>query len=473
MIQSYYHKFQSFIFRHYRLDLRAIALMRIGIALLVLCDLWIRSADLKAHYSDSGMWPSEMLAHSGWKSGYWTFHALSGSVPFEQLLFALHALFAVLLLIGFQPRLMAFVIYLFTISLHNRNIFVLQAGDDLLRLLLLACVLLPSGERYALSARKKTTETQAGPFSTLYYLLLLASVYVFTLLLKSGEDWRVNFNAVHYALELRQLRMPFGEWLLLHPSWHAPLTVLVMVLEASIAPLLLIPSKTGKIRLLALLIIIGLHLGIGCSLYVGLFFVINIVSSLALLPAGVMDKLERLLRLPVATAAEKQGLQWPESVAIFLIVVCLSINLSTLPQIDYEPGTPLAEVINAARLDQRWAMFSPGVLRKDGWLVYFGRDELGRQWDLWNDKDYVDFKEPASVKNMYKNDRWRKWAENMQDDRFTFLRPLYCEYMLQNYNRFAKKRKVRSMHLYFMEIDNAVDSTRISPQRILYSVCHD
>jgi hypothetical protein len=118
-------------------------------------------------------------------------------------------------------------------------------------------------------------------------------------------------------------------------------------------------------------------------------------------------------------------------------------------------------------------MFSPGVLRKDGWLVLFGRDALGRQIDIRKNEDYVDFSEPKSVVAMYKNDRWRKWAENMQDERFTFLRPPFCEYILKNFNQHSKKRRATTLHVYFMQVDNDVDSTKTNPKRSLYCFCHD
>src|SRR5205085_7383249 len=46
-------------------------------------------------------------------------------------------------------------------------------------------------------------------------------------------------------------------------------------------------------------------------------------------------------------------------------------------------------------------------------------------------QDYVDFKKPTRIVSMYRSDRWRKLAENMQDERFAFLRPQYCNYILR------------------------------------------
>ena len=466
-------KISSFFSQYYKLDLRALALMRIALALVVMADLIIRYSDLTVFYTNEGMWPLEMLKHSGWKEGYWSVHALSGNSLLQICLIALQFLFAITLFFGFYSRTSAFLIYLLYISLHNRNIFILQAGDDLLRLSLLACSLLPIGARFALDTRKSTSVFISSG-ANLFYLVLIASVYIFTVLLKTGADWRSDFTAVNYALQLRQLRMPLGEFLLKFPSLHAPFTILSLVLELAIPILILWPSKSGKLRLYAFFCLLALHLAIGLTLYVGLFYLINICSALALLPSSVMDNLSA--RIKPALLMEEPAISFSaltNSVGIILIFLCSFVNLSTIKSFDYEPGPPLAQIINAARLDQNWAMFSPGVLRKDGWLVLFGRDELGRQMDLRTHEDYVKFTEPESVSGMYKNDRWRKWAENMQDERFTFLRPLFCEYILKNYNAHAKKQKAKTLHVYFMQIDNSIDSTKTNPERKLYSFCHD
>ena len=41
--------------RRYGLDLRSLALLRVGLALIILSDLWFRCGDLLAHYSDRGV----------------------------------------------------------------------------------------------------------------------------------------------------------------------------------------------------------------------------------------------------------------------------------------------------------------------------------------------------------------------------------------------------------------------------------
>src|SRR5687768_9236884 len=103
--------------------------MRIGIALVVIVDLLIRSSDLRAFYTDEGLWPTRLIYTFGWNTGYWSLHAIQGTFTWELVLFCLHFLSAFGLLLGFKTRWSTLLTWLFTISLHNRNIFILQSGD--------------------------------------------------------------------------------------------------------------------------------------------------------------------------------------------------------------------------------------------------------------------------------------------------------------------------------------------------------
>jgi len=259
----------------YQPDLRSLAFMRIALALVILTDLCIRLTDFTAHYTDAGVWPKEMLSQ-GWKTGYWTFHTLFAHSAYLAFLFICHLLLAITFLIGAYTRLSTFLLLVFYISLHNRNIFILQAGDDLLRLTLLSCLFLPVGARYSVDVMRNKARSAIPVLAFPAYLLLISSVYIFSVLLKDGPDWRINYDAVYYALNLSQLRLPLGDWLLQQQALLQPLTLLVLGLEASIPILILWPAKSGRTRLLALLLILLLQFAFGLTLFVGLFWLISI-----------------------------------------------------------------------------------------------------------------------------------------------------------------------------------------------------
>ncbi len=118
-------------------------------------------------------------------------------------------------------------------------------------------------------------------------------------------------------------------------------------------------------------------------------------------------------------------------------------------------------------------MFSPSVLKKDGWFVYYGIDSIGRQWDLYKNQDYVDFTKPTNVVGTYKTDRWRKLAENMQGDNYTFLRPLYGKYILHQWNKMHPDKKIATLNLFYMSKENLPNYRTTAVQKNLYSVCSD
>ena len=127
-------------------------------------------------------------------------------------------------------------------------------------------------------------------------------------------------------------------------------------------------------------------------------------------------------------------------------------------------------VANLLRLDQYWGMFSPTVLKRDGWFVYQGVDSTNKQWDLRLNKAEVDYNKPPHIVSMYSSDRWRKLAENLQSDNYTFLRPLYARYVLKKWNRENPGHQMQMLNLYYMEKTNQPDYRPATVQKILYCV---
>src|SRR5688572_6217093 len=69
-------------------------------------------------------------------------------------------------------------------------------------------------------------------------------------------------------------------------------------------------------------------------------------------------------------------------VDLLAIIAGLIVNAGSVRSFKYELRHELWYPVNVLRLDQHWGMFSPNVLKKDGWFVFHGVDSVGRQWDL-------------------------------------------------------------------------------------------
>jgi hypothetical protein len=469
-------KIIAWIKNRYVADPRALALMRIGIALVVIADLLIRSDSIIAHYTGAGLWPSELATSLGWKKGYWSVHTLNDDPFYAHILFSIHGLLALFVLIGFKTRISTVLLWLFTISLHNRNIYVLQAGDDLLRLVLMWGIFLPWHARYSIDNLNKQILHARFAIPSIGYFILIASVYFFTVLLKTSSEWWSEGTAAYYALSIEQLRLPVtGDLLYRYPTILKILTWTVIIIELCIPILIMIPSKRGSTRLIAFIMIVILHSGIGLTLYVGLFYVIGIVSAIGLIPSSTFDKL-KIPHFIIENSRIKINYFTPaiiNGIGMILIVICLLINLSTIHGYPYKLHPVSALPTHVMRLDQRWGMFSPGIIKKDGWFVYEGIDSAGHYHDLRMDSDTVNFKKPPHIVSMYQDDRWRKLAENMQNDNFTFLRPLYCKFLLHNWNKDHPAKKMKVLNLYFME-KNSLPGYHTTPvKKINYCVCYE
>lgn len=469
-------RFLAKLSHYYRLDPRALSLLRMGVALLVLADLCIRGGDLQAFYTDKGIWSVSTAYSFGWLPGFWSVHTLSGAFYWELILFIVHAIAALSLLAGYRTRLATLLVWLLTISLHNRNLYVLQSGDDLLRLLLFWGLFLPWNACYSIDARQGRVNAIYRPLAGFAYLLLLASVYFFTVVLKTGSDWHSDNTAVYYALSLEQLRLPAGDWLYRYHGLMRSLTQLVFYAELILPFLILFPSKKGTPRLIAFILILILQTGIGLTLYVGLFFIISMVAALGLLPAFAMDRLAGRLPVSLKKTVTPSRLRFQtlrNTLCVMAMILCLTFNLSAVSWFNYELRDELKYIANGLRLNQYWGMFSPGVLRRDGWFVYQGIDKGGNAWDLRTNSDIVDFNKPEHIVQLYKNDRWRKLAENMQISSFTFLRPLFCSYTLRHWNEQHPEKHITLLNLYFIEKTSLAAYKSAPVIKLLYCVCND
>ena len=116
------------------IDLRTLALFRIGLGLLLLVDLVLRGRDLTAHYTDVGILPRSALLET-LSVGSFSLHLLNGTFAFQAVLFAIATVFAVMILVGSRTRFAVIASWVLLLSLQNRNPEILSAGDTVLLLL--------------------------------------------------------------------------------------------------------------------------------------------------------------------------------------------------------------------------------------------------------------------------------------------------------------------------------------------------
>ena len=134
-------------------DLRALALLRIGIGAVVLSDLLFRLSNLKAHYTDWGVVPRAMMIE--WNTLLVSLHFISGRWEIQIFRLAIAIIFSVKLIVGKNTKSTTIFVWLLTLSHHNRNLFVLQGGDDYLRMILFWAMFMSWGKVWSLDAEPR------------------------------------------------------------------------------------------------------------------------------------------------------------------------------------------------------------------------------------------------------------------------------------------------------------------------------
>ncbi len=435
--------------------------MRIGVAIILLVDLFVRSLSINAFFTNEGLLPLETLKLYNWNQFYFSYHALNGELWFQVLLFILNAVCIIVLLIGYRARLFTFICWTFLVSVQNRNPLIAQSGDDLLRLLLLWGVFLPWGERYSL-VKKSAIKTQYFSIANMGYLLLVASVCFFSALLKTSPEWRTEGTAIYYALSIDQLRLPFGSLIYEYPQLLKFLTHLVFGIEL-IAPLLLImPFVSRKVRILGIVMYVMLFIGISVSMYVGLFYIIGIVSIVGLLPSKAIDYFERhfyknrtlfIREVHPVTNNFMESFNFMRSLFVVAIIVfCLLFNLTMVQKFPFAMEPEVSKYGSILRLEQNWGMFSPSVFKDDGYYVFSGYSVSQKKFiDVKHDIDSVSFEKPKYVVCEYESDRWRKYFENYIFTGNNYIRPYFCSYYIKKWNREHPENQLSELIIYYMK----------------------
>ena len=284
----------DYIKRVFGLDLRSLALFRIMLGVLLMVDTSMRIGDLKAHYSDQGVLPRNVLIDptSNLLSDFSaSLYFISGSAPFVLGLMLLQIVIGALLIVGFKTRLMTVFAWLLVISLHARNPMVITGGDSLLSLLLLWSIFLPLGARYSIdkALNKETYSTPNHIFSvaTLGIIVQIICVYIFNWFNKLDPVWILDHTALYYALNADLFVTHLGKVLRNFVGMTQFLTMTVHMFQLIGPVLLLLPFWNQTARIIVITCFIAFHVGIALTLNIGYFPYVSIASWIILIPSVV------------------------------------------------------------------------------------------------------------------------------------------------------------------------------------------
>lgn len=476
-------------------DLRALALMRIAIALVLLLDLSIRLSDLEAFYANSGAVPLTLVFEHVWNPYFISVHAMSGLWQVQLLLFLVTYFCACMLLLGYRTTLFTVLSWFLLLSLHNRNGLILQGGDDMLRMTLFWGMFLPWGKRYSADHLFEPRETQHTPLLSVAcfaYLLQVCYLYGGSALLK-GQEWDTEFSALYYVYSLDQIAFPVTQYLLYHPSLLKVLTMAAYYFELLIPLLFFVPVKHEAFRVIGVACIIVFHLCNELTLLIGLFPYIGIATSFGLLPSVFFDRLElrsqkirfflkslwswAALRINAYFSTERSISipVWKENtinvLMVFLLVYVMDWNYSNLKSTESKLPEHLRFVGYLLRLDQHWGMFAPNVLKDDGWYVLEGTTIKDDTVNVAYPQLKVDYKKPARVVSNFKNDRWRKYMENYMLSSNEYMRGYFCNYKRRLWDEAHPDYALKSLRVVYVREFTLPEYKPATPEKILLWQC--
>lgn len=291
----------------YGLDVRSLALLRIGLALVILTDLFWRFPDIAVHYSDQGVIPRTSLIEEFLHPWYWSIHLLSGQPLVQGLLFLIAALLALAMLVGYRTRLATIASWALIVSLHDRNPYLIFAADAVLKAIMFWAMFLPLGAAYsvdsALNPKSGSLPKKIFSGAVIAIAVQQCFIYIFSAVFKTTSDiWWPDLTAVYYSLSFDQYVTPFGAWLLNFPPILLKILTFVTLVLEWIGPLFLfMPYRTDFFRTATVITFILLHIGFGLTLNIGVFPFLSVVTWLAFIPSSVWERWKkRFYGLPQA-----------------------------------------------------------------------------------------------------------------------------------------------------------------------------
>jgi hypothetical protein len=436
-IQNLHQKLSS----TYQFDLRAFALFRMVFGLVMLIDLSIRLSDFKTFYTNQGVLPLEYF--SKYFSKYYFIHIyqINDAPWFVGICFTLQIIAVLCFAIGYRTKLFQVILLLFYISLHMRNPYLLQGGDDLLRVMLLFSLFMPLNAVWAV-------QTKAVKYNfvipTLVFMFQILMVYWVSALMKTSPEWHGEGTALYYAFNLDCIQWPLAKYLLQFPALHQFLTPLVFYLEMIVPLLFFIPFKNNVFRVIGISVLILFQIGIASTLFVGLFYLINLTALIPLLPSSFFNYF-KMKEYPSVWSLQAD--QFTNYFVGFLLVYVLFWNTNYIPQFKYGLAKRFKSFGFATGLNQNWGMFAPNVFKEDGWLIYEAITNQNDTIDLKNNNQKVRYEKPENILKTVKNDRWRKYTEYLiMPDRAWLREPFHNYIFNQN-----KDLELKQLNIIYMK----------------------
>jgi hypothetical protein len=418
------------------IDLRPVALFRIALGAFVLFDLFEFTPNLRAWFSDEGVFPRAAFLSSWARGPRLCLLDAFGAPPMVWVYWGLAVLAATAMMIGYRSRWAAALSFILVAGFQERLPPLFDGSDSVLRLMLFWHLFTRSGNVWSIDALQAASAgrplSAKGPALPVRILQSqIGWVYFCSVFFKEqGSFWR-DGTAVHYVMHLTGV--------FTHP-WAAPIgdsKALVMIgtygtlaLEATFLFLIHSPLWHRQLKALALIGGTMLHGAIGLTMAIGHF---SYMMPMMYLPMFERDWTQSVVsfihrRLPKgwdafwASLADRLPQGSPPRVwaphyqklamaAVAFAFVCVSWYSLPAQAKRFMPG-PLVTGVEYASLWSSWDMFAPEPLHTDYRLTAQGELEDGRPINVFGDLFRRAKGESGEFRGHFFT-RWWKYEENV------------------------------------------------------------
>ena len=305
----------------FRVDLRTLGVFRFLLGLVCFIDICRRFRYIEIFYSNYGVAPNFFMSDMTSKYSTKAFTLLSslGTINEVAIFFYIGALFSFFFMIGYKTKLSHIITTIIILSIHNRLIILENGGDMVLNSFLIWSIFLPLGSRFsvdrllsslrlfkdnnpsALNDSDISIKGEPNYYWGLSYfacLLQLSIIYFFNYINKDGSTWEQG-TSIYYFYQLDNFLTPLGnfikEFSLMPLSISKILTFTTIQLEFIVPFLIISPFFALWFRRFSFITMIGFHIIIGVSLYIGMFSWVMVSALVLLLCSKDMDLLKSML----------------------------------------------------------------------------------------------------------------------------------------------------------------------------------
>lgn len=367
--------------------MRSLAVFRIALGSWIVVDHVFRARFLEFDYTGAGYLPRVLL---GSPSPIFSLHLASDGAGWQMALFAAGIVLGALLALGYRTRIVTPLCWVVVGSLLARNEFLLDAGDVLIRTLLLWSIFLPLGACWSLDARRRPASVPPDGLvlspASVALLLQFLFLYFHAGVLKNGPEWRAEGTAVAMVLGQTYWKGLLSEFLLGFEGLLALATPIVVWFETLGPFLLFSPVWTGPVRVATIAAFLAFQASLGLGIELNLFPFASSIAVLPFLPSWLWERVPRARRaVPPAEPASPTALRrWSSraahGVAAALLAVACVQFFETLGVVSASAVTD--RVKQTTGMIQRWRMYSPGPPPWDPSFAVVGRFADGETGDV-------------------------------------------------------------------------------------------